>query len=75
MVASQALASSWGKFWGALVRAPKMMNHLTSPRRVAAWEGEKNLVLAICIFGVPLLCSEGPLVLSPGWEVKGLKIL
>ena len=71
MVASQALASSWGKFLGALVRAPKIMNHLTSPRRVAAWEGEKNLVLVICIFGVPLR----PPVLSPGWEVKGLKIL
>ena len=32
------------------------------------WEGEKNPALGICIFGVPLLGSEGPPVLRPGGE-------
>lgn len=44
MVASQALASSWGKF-GSTGRSPNILNHLehkTSPRGIAGWEGEKS---------------------------------
>lgn len=43
MVASQALASSWGKFCGALVRGPKIMNRWPQRNgRVGGKEGRRK---------------------------------